>query len=63
VRRLPGRNSALWWAKFRRSVARDRRTLRALRAAGCAVRVFRECKTTRPAKLLKRLRAFLKKPA
>src|SRR5207237_1607226 len=62
VRGLPGRNRALWRAKFRRNVARDRRTLRALRAVGWAVLVVWECETARPAKLLERLRTFIKKP-
>jgi len=41
----PGRNREFWEAKFARNVARDRRSIEALEAAGFKVVVIWECQT------------------
>ena len=43
----PARNREFWEAKFERNVARDRRSIQALEAAGFEVIVIWECQTKR----------------
>lgn len=54
----PGRNRPFWEAKFAANVARDRRTLRELRAMGFRVAVIWECQTGSPGEIERRLRGL-----
>lgn len=57
---LPVRNRNLWVAKFDRTVARDRRNLRNLRAEGWSVLVLWECQL-RQKRTISRLMQFLER--
>ncbi|MBL8537517.1 MAG: DNA mismatch endonuclease Vsr [Hyphomonadaceae bacterium] len=57
--RAPKSNAAYWRAKITRNKQRDRRVLRALRAAGWRALVVWECQTRNPDNLRRRLTKFL----
>jgi DNA mismatch endonuclease (patch repair protein) len=58
----PARRRAFWLAKFAANVARDRRQVRALRAAGWRVVIVWECETRRPERLSRRLGRLFSPP-
>ena len=59
--RQPKDNASYWRAKIARNRARDRASLKALRAAGWSALVLWECETRDAAALSRRLRAFLER--
>jgi len=56
----PKTRTSFWKNKFRDNTERDKRTTKALRAAGWKVIVVWECETKKPDVLLKRLKATIK---
>lgn len=56
---LPKTRQAFWLEKFNRNVARDRRNIDALRAAGWGILVIWECETKDPTFIRERLTRFL----
>lgn len=58
-RRMPKSHVTYWSTKLARNVARDRRTIAALRRAGWSVKVVWECQTREQPMLVRRLRTFL----
>lgn len=61
--KTPKTRPAYWQAKFTRNVARDKRTLRALRSEGWRVFVVWECQTRDETRLRERLDRFLREAA
>jgi DNA mismatch endonuclease, patch repair protein len=55
----PTRNRRFWEQKFVANIARDRRAVRALKRRGYRVLVVWECQTGDPARLCRRLAAWL----
>ncbi len=60
--RQPHDNAAYWSAKIARNRARDRASLRALRAQGWSALVLWECQTRGAENLTRKLAAFLRAP-
>lgn len=61
---MPIRNRAFWLEKFEKNVARDRRCVRSLRAAGFTVETVWECEIEiKPGRVAQRLRQMLAKRA
>lgn len=59
----PKTRPRFWHTKFQENLARDRRNLAALKAAGWRILVVWECEIDRPQKLAARLKRFLGQPS